>query len=88
MGLPLPGVQTKVVRDDTTPVFNPHLCDGEDNVVGELRVQGPAVFREYFGRPEATAKEFDEDHYFRTGDIVEYSRKVRLCAVVVWLAFL
>uniref|UniRef100_A0A1I8J0T0 AMP-binding domain-containing protein n=1 Tax=Macrostomum lignano TaxID=282301 RepID=A0A1I8J0T0_9PLAT len=37
-------------------------------VSGILEVSGPLVFKEYFGRPEDTAKEFTEDGWFRTGD--------------------
>lgn len=37
---------------------------------GELAVRGPALFREYWGRPEATAAAFDAQGYFLTGDTV------------------
>ncbi len=40
-------------------------------VSGDLQVKGPNVFRGYHGRPEATAKEFDGDSWFRTGDTAE-----------------
>ncbi len=35
---------------------------------GEIRVRGPTLFREYWGRPEATAAAFEEG-WFRTGDV-------------------
>ena len=38
---------------------------------GELLVKGTSLFKEYWDRPEQTAKEFDEDGWFKTGDIVE-----------------
>ena len=41
-------------------------------VEGELRVRGPAVFREYWGKPEATKSEFDEEGWFKTGDIAAF----------------
>ncbi|GMF51878.1 unnamed protein product [Phytophthora fragariaefolia] len=44
---------------------------------GELRVKGPSVFREYWNKPEATAKEFDADGWFKTGDIVQYSNELK-----------
>jgi non-ribosomal peptide synthetase component E (peptide arylation enzyme) len=37
---------------------------------GELAVRGPMLFREYWGRPEATAEAFDSQGYFLTGDTV------------------
>lgn len=36
---------------------------------GELLVRGPSVFSGYWQKPEVTAEAFDEEGYFRTGDI-------------------
>ncbi|KAK6498974.1 hypothetical protein TWF481_011545 [Arthrobotrys musiformis] len=38
-------------------------------ISGEIQIRGPNVFREYWENPGATAKEFTEDGYFKTGDI-------------------
>jgi malonyl-CoA/methylmalonyl-CoA synthetase len=32
-------------------------------------IQGNTVFREYLNKPEATAKEFDKQGFFKTGDV-------------------
>ncbi|KAI5967603.1 hypothetical protein KGF57_000331 [Candida theae] len=36
---------------------------------GELLVRGPQIFREYYKNPEETAKSFDEEGWFHTGDV-------------------
>jgi fatty acid CoA ligase FadD36 len=61
-GLPLVGVQTRLVDDDGATV--PH--DGE--TIGRLQIQSPTMFDGYLNRPEATAEAFDGDWY-RTGDV-------------------
>lgn len=63
VGLPLTGVQTRVLDDDGGAV--PH--DGES--VGKLHVRGPMMFDGYLNRPDATAEAFDTDGWYRTGDV-------------------
>eukprot|EP00472_Partenskyella_glossopodia_P014603 CAMPEP_0197520502 /NCGR_PEP_ID=MMETSP1318-20131121/5857_1 /TAXON_ID=552666 /ORGANISM="Partenskyella glossopodia, Strain RCC365" /LENGTH=525 /DNA_ID=CAMNT_0043072111 /DNA_START=274 /DNA_END=1851 /DNA_ORIENTATION=+ len=67
VGTPLPGVEVRVVDVDTEKELK-----RESGEQGELRVRGPCVFKEYWGKPEATAKEFDEEGWFKTGDIVRF----------------
>ncbi len=64
VGVPLPGVQLRLVEEDGSPVPS---CDGES--VGEIQVRGPNLFTEYLNRPDATAAAFTEDGWFRTGDM-------------------
>ncbi|WP_132056772.1 AMP-dependent synthetase/ligase [Halorussus amylolyticus] len=45
--------------------------DDADGDVGELLVKGPNVTDGYWELPEATEQAFDEEGWFRTGDIVE-----------------
>ena len=60
VGTPLPGVDLRLVDEDNQPV--------PPGASGEIQVQGPAVFTEYWGKPEATESEF-VDGWFKTGDV-------------------
>ncbi|MGM0493344.1 MAG: class I adenylate-forming enzyme family protein [Armatimonadota bacterium] len=59
-GVPLPGIEMRIADDDDEDV-----PDGE---VGQILIKGPNLFREYRGRPEATAEAF-EGGWFHTGDL-------------------
>jgi fatty acid CoA ligase FadD36 len=63
VGLPVAGVETRLLDDNDNPV--PH--DGE--TVGRLQVRGPMMFDGYLNRPEATAEAFGADGWYRTGDV-------------------
>ncbi|MDF3297382.1 acyl-CoA synthetase [Streptomyces tropicalis] len=64
VGVPLPGVELRLVEEDGTPITG---YDGES--VGEIQVRGPNLFTEYLNRPDATAAAFTADGWFRTGDM-------------------
>ena len=61
VGAPLPGVEVRLVDDAG--------LDVGDGTPGELLVRGRGVFLEYWDRPDATAKAFTGDGWFRTGDV-------------------
>ena len=61
IGMPLPGVEVKLVNESFQQV-----ADGEP---GEILIRGKNVFREYWRKPEATAKEFTADGWFKSGDV-------------------
>ena len=61
VGMPLPGVEVKLVDE-----FLQEVKPGEP---GEILVKGKNVFGEYWNKPEATAKEFTLDGWFKTGDV-------------------
>lgn len=61
VGKPLPGVEVRLKAEDGGVVT------GEDEP-GEIQVRGPAVFHEYWNKPDITEESFTEG-WFRTGDM-------------------
>lgn len=70
VGQPFPSVSVRLVDPDTEQEI---ALSSERE--GELRVQGPTVFGEYWGKPATTAKEFDASGWFKTGDIAQFSNE-------------
>lgn len=62
VGLPLPGVEARVVDPET----GEPLPEGQ---VGEVQIRGPHVFKGYWGKPEVTAEAFTPDGWLHTGDL-------------------
>ncbi len=62
VGLPLPGMHTRLVDEDGLPVEP----DGE--TIGSLQVRTATIFDGYLNRPDATAAAFTPDGWYRTGD--------------------
>jgi malonyl-CoA/methylmalonyl-CoA synthetase len=60
VGLPLDGIEVHVGRDNRTPATT-----GE---IGTVFLRGPNLFREYWGKPDATRAAF-ADGWFDTGDL-------------------
>ncbi|CAH2238902.1 jg13709 [Pararge aegeria aegeria] len=63
VGSPMPFLQYKLVDPTTNEEIN------KPNVLGELRLKGPTIFQGYNNNPEMTAAAFDEDGWFKSGDI-------------------
>lgn len=57
VGVPLPGVDVKLVPADDRY---------------EVRVKGPSIFQGYLGDAVRTTEAFDADGYFRTGDAMRF----------------
>ncbi|KAL1424582.1 hypothetical protein MTO96_019988 [Rhipicephalus appendiculatus] len=66
LGPPVPFLEVKVVDVTTNKVLGPQEC-------GEICIRGPTVFKAYLNMSEATAKAFDEEGFFRTGDTGYYT---------------
>jgi malonyl-CoA/methylmalonyl-CoA synthetase len=63
VGQPFPSIEVRIIDPDSGRLVT--------KGAGELQVRGKIVFREYWNKPEQTAKEFTDDGWFKTGDIGE-----------------
>ncbi|WUI04648.1 acyl-CoA synthetase [Micromonospora sp. NBC_00421] len=63
VGVPLPGVRTRIVDEQGRDL----PADG--TAMGELLVAGPTLFDGYLNRPDADAASRSADGWFRTGDV-------------------
>ena len=61
VGEPLPGVTARICDIETGQTLGAGM-------VGEIRVRGP-LFLAYYKEPEKTRESYDEDGFFRTGDL-------------------
>jgi long-chain acyl-CoA synthetase len=61
IGIPVPGVEMKVVDAEGNEV-----PQGE---VGEILIRGPVVMKGYWNRPDATAETIDADGWLHSGDM-------------------
>jgi fatty acid CoA ligase FadD36 len=78
VGLPLPGIATRLVGLDgpgengpgeNGPGGNGEPVPPDGSAIGELQVRGATLFSGYLNRPDATASAYAADGWFRTGDI-------------------
>jgi len=77
VGVPFPGIELRLVADDAGSADGAGSADSAgsgraaapDGTPGSIEVRGPAVFSEYYGKPDATAAAFTPDGWFKTGDV-------------------
>ena len=73
VGKPLPGNKMKLI-DETGR-------DVTDQGRGELCVKGPSVVKGYFENEEATKDSWDDEGYFKTGDVIRVDKGTGLMYV-------
>jgi fatty-acyl-CoA synthase len=66
-GIPIPGVEVRVVDQNMNPV--PH----DDASIGEIVLRGPWVMEKYYKDPERTAEVW-RDGWFHTGDVAKVDK--------------
>lgn len=79
VGRPFPKMEIKMVDPETRETIVPweqiedpeKLRDESIEAEGEIAVRGPAVFEGYYKMPEETEKNFDDEGWFYTGDIMK-----------------
>ncbi|KXF53310.1 long-chain fatty acid--CoA ligase [Rhodococcus sp. SC4] len=62
IGVPIPGVQMRLINDDWTDVRD------SPDAIGEIAIKGNNVMKGYYGRPDATDWAI-KNGWFRTGDL-------------------
>lgn len=64
VGTPLPGNEVRLAAETGDIITTP-------DAQGELQVKSPALFKEYWQRPDETKAAFTTDGWFKTGDMAE-----------------
>ena len=73
VGKPLPGNQMKLIDDNGKDVT--------DQGRGELCIRGPSVVKGYFENEKATRDSWDEEGFFKTGDVIRIDKDTGLMYV-------
>lgn len=75
VGKPLHNIDVKLVDEQGNRV---PITPGEESGEGEILVKGPNVMLGYYNLAEETGKAFDEEGYFRTGDLGRFDAEGNL----------
>ena len=85
VGNPFPTVRARLVKtgtndqiiagsdsEESTMHRDITVTGTNEDIIGDLQIKGPSVFRCYYNREEATKKEFTNDGWFKTGDTAQF----------------
>ncbi len=69
VGLPLAGLEMKLVADDGS-ICRDGQCKADGSPkVGEVMIRGENLFKDYWEKPQVRDKSFDREGFFATGDL-------------------
>lgn len=74
VGAPLGGIDMKLVTEDDRSISGGTIEKGDSSVVGEVHIRGKNLFRAYWNDPESTARAFDDEGFFATGDLGHFDQ--------------
>ncbi len=69
VGGPVPGAEIKLVDAKEAGYFSTNTPPQ-----GEIYVRGPAIFKGYYKRPDLDKDAFDEEGWFKTGDVGQWNK--------------
>ena len=69
VGRPLRGIDLKLVTEDGRSISAEAIGEEESGIVGEVKIKSENLFNLYWNKPQETAREFDNQGYFSTGDL-------------------
>jgi len=69
VGLPIDGIEMKLVSEDGKALFAGTKGENGSPVVGEVKIRSKNLFSHYWDKPEATSMAFDQEGFFSTGDL-------------------
>ncbi|KAI8052137.1 AMP-dependent synthetase and ligase [Syncephalis plumigaleata] len=67
VGWPFPGVEVRLMTENGENGWS------RPQMIGEVQVRGPGLFKEYWHRPDATQSAWTSDRWFCTGDTAEWT---------------